>query len=42
MKNEKKILQFVHIFLFGFHLVGVIWIGRWAGDRKERITEDTS
>ena len=26
---------------FGFHLVGVIWIGRWAGERKERISEVT-
>ena len=23
-------------------LVGVIWIGRWAGERMERITEATS
>ena len=28
-------------FLLDFHLVGVIWIGRWAGDRKERISEVT-
>ena len=28
--------------VFGFHLVGVIWIGRWAGERKERMTEVTS
>ena len=25
----------------GFHLVGVILTGRWAGDRKERISEVT-
>ena len=24
-----------------FHLVGVIWTGRWAGERKERISEVT-
>ena len=28
--------------LLDFHLVGVIWIGRWAGDRKERVSEVTS
>jgi len=26
---------------FDFHLVGVIWTGRWAGERKERISEVT-
>ena len=28
-------------FWVALHLVGVIWTGRWAGDRKERITEVT-
>jgi len=32
----------ISYFFFGDHLVGVIWIGRWAGERKERITEVTS
>ena len=27
--------------LFDFHLVGVIWTGRWVGERKERISEVT-
>jgi len=34
--------SFHAVVVLGFHLVGVIWIGRWAGDRKERITEVTS
>jgi len=28
-------------FDLGDHLVGVIWTGRWAGERKERISEVT-
>ena len=29
------------VVVLGFHLVGVIWIGRWAGERKDRISEVT-
>ena len=38
----RKFFYRVIFLVFDFHLVGVIWIGRWAGDRKERITEVTS
>ena len=31
----------VVVVVLGFHLVGVIWTGRWAGERKERISEVT-
>jgi len=35
-------LAYFNLHFLDFHLVGVIWIGRWAGERKERITEVTS
>jgi len=30
------------LFFADCHLVGVIWTGRWEGERNDRITEVTS
>jgi len=38
---NKYILLFSIFFVPSFHLAGVIYTGRWAGERKERISEVT-
>ena len=38
-KQQIKPQKYIELQDRALHRVGVIWIGRWAGERKERITE---